>query len=223
MPNRILRDWTDSETMDSLDVNTERFFTRLIMKVDDFGRYSSNLKLIKSNLFPLKSDIRETDITRWLAECEKAGLIALYVVAQKGYLQIENFKQTLRQKKGKYPPPENCIADDEQLHSNCVADAPTKRNEYETETKPSETVPPALLGSNLYRQPVIPTKEQVWEVFKSNDGTKEMAKKFWETNEATGWFLKGSPIVNFQNLIPGYISSWKSIQPPQLDPKRLQV
>ena len=138
MPNRILRDWTDSEVIDALDANTERFFTRLIMKADDFGRYVANWKLLKSHLFPLKSDVRETDISRWLAACEKSGLIALYNVAQKDYLQIVNFKQVLRQKLEKYPPQSVCVADDKQMTSNEQAIASLKRREVEVETEVEE-------------------------------------------------------------------------------------
>lgn len=133
MPNRILRDWTDSESIEQIDVHAERFFTRLIMKVDDFGRYNANMKLLKSHLFPLKSDIREADISRWLTACEKSGLIVTYTVANKEYLQIENFKQTLRQKNEKYPPPNICHADAAQMNSICEHE--TKRKETETETK----------------------------------------------------------------------------------------
>ena len=129
MPNRILRDWTDSEIIDSLDAHAERFFTRLIMKVDDFGRFVANPKILKSLLFPLKSDVRETDITRWLAACEKPGLIALYSVAKKEYLQINNFKQVLRQKIEKYPSSEKCDASAKQLLSECAASAPLNRIE----------------------------------------------------------------------------------------------
>lgn len=132
MPNRILRDWTDSFTMDDLDVHAERFFVRLIMKVDDFGRFSADKRLLKSQLFPLKSDIRDTDIARFLTACEKAGLITIYTVASKCYLQIENFKQTLRQKTTKYPSPDECIANDMQVLSNSVSIASLKRNETET-------------------------------------------------------------------------------------------
>ena len=42
MPNRILRDWTDSERVNALTVQGERFFVRLIMKVDDYGRLYGN-------------------------------------------------------------------------------------------------------------------------------------------------------------------------------------
>ena len=205
MPNRILRDWTDSETIDQLDVATERFFTRLIMKVDDFGRYSANPKLLKSSLFPLKSDIRETDITRWLAECEKAGLIALYDVAEKGYLQINNFKQVLRQKKEKYPPPTTCVADD--MHTTSIRMLEEKGKESETEEKGS--IPHTLQNSNLFRQPNIPTIEQVDQAFIMMGGNKEMADKFFKKHSAVGWFLNGSPITNFINLVPGFVTNWK--------------
>jgi len=39
MPNRILRDWTDSDRVNSLSAEAERLFIRLIMKADDYGRY----------------------------------------------------------------------------------------------------------------------------------------------------------------------------------------
>ena len=203
MPNRILRDWTDSETIESLDVYTERFFTRLIMKVDDFGRYSTNKQLLKSTMFPLKSDIRETDITRWLSECEKAGLIALYDVAGKGYLQINNFKQVLRQKKEKYPSPLTCISDDKQMFGTRIVE--TKGNESEKEVK---GIVHPLQNSNLFRKPNVPTLQQVEEKFVQSGGTIEMAGKFYNKHGAVDWFLNGSPITNFANLVSGFITNW---------------
>jgi hypothetical protein len=106
MPNRILRDWTGSTKVENLTVHAERFFTRLIMKADDYGRYHANPKLLKPHLFPLLIDqIRETDISRWTAECEKAGLIAVYEIESKQFLQIMDFNQRLRLKTAKFPNP----------------------------------------------------------------------------------------------------------------------
>jgi len=209
MPNRILRDWTDSFTIDELDVNTERFFVRLIMKVDDYGRFFADARLLRANLFPLKTDIRDTDISRWLTACEKAGLIVIYNVATKEFLQITNFKQTLRQKKEKYPSPDTCIADAQHTHSNCVPERKQKGNESETRAEGENFHPPDLSKSNLFREPVIPTKQEVLECFIQNGGTKEMAKSFWERNQATGWFFKGSPITNFRNMVGSYVTNWK--------------
>lgn len=154
MPNRILRDWTDSFTLDNLDVHAERFFVRLIMKVDDYGRFSADARLLKSNLFPLKSDIRDSDISRWLTACEKAGLITVYTVALKSYLQIDNFKQQLRQKTSKHPSPDECIANDTHTHSNSESIAHLKRNEteVETETEGEGQNPPPINFKKLTRQ-----------------------------------------------------------------------
>lgn len=68
--------------------------------------------------------------------------------------------------------------------------------------------PPDLSKSNLFREPVIPSKKEVLESFVQNGGDKEMAKSFWERNEATGWYFKGSPITNFRNMVASYVTNW---------------
>lgn len=114
MPNRMLRDWTDSYRVDQLSWQAEVFFARLIMKADDYGRLPADTALIKANLFPRRLDtVREADISRWIDEListineleEKAGLIVLYQVRGRKYLQIEDFGQRLDKAKAKYPAP----------------------------------------------------------------------------------------------------------------------
>ncbi len=105
MPNRILRDWTDSDRIEQLTCEAERFFVRLIMKVDDYGRYHADPKRLKPFLFPLKDSIRVTDISRWLAECEKAGLVRCYESDSKRYVEIRDFRQRLRLMKELHPRP----------------------------------------------------------------------------------------------------------------------
>lgn len=68
----------------------------------------------------------------------------------------------------------------------------------------------ALKNSNLFRQPTIPTLEEVQMFFVQSGGTKEMATIFFEKNSAVGWFLKGSPITNFRNLVPSFITNFKA-------------
>lgn len=118
MSNRLLRDWTESEKIDKICFQAEVFFTRLIMKADDYGCYRANEALLKSSLFPLKDNIRNADILRWLDECQKAGLIVVYEVSSKRYLQILDFGQRKRQMTHKYPLPK----DDSYLPVNCQTD-----------------------------------------------------------------------------------------------------
>lgn len=102
----MLRDWTLSDKVDVLSVHAERFFTRLIMKVDDYGCFNADTRILKAALFPLKLDsVREADLLRWMAECQKSDLIVIYEVSKKRYLQINDFKQRLDRAKSKYPLP----------------------------------------------------------------------------------------------------------------------
>jgi len=102
----IREGWLDSFVIDQLDASAERFFLRLCLKADDFGRFHAHPKLLKPNLFPLKDSIRETDISRDLAACEAAGLLRCYESAGNRYLVILKFGQKLKVKKEKFPPPE---------------------------------------------------------------------------------------------------------------------
>lgn len=107
MPNRILRDWSDSNPVNRLSAEAERLFVRLIMKADDFGRFTANPTLIRCWLFPLLIDkVSETDCAKWLEELEAAGLIVSYKSSDKSILEIQNFGQRIRDtSKPKYPPP----------------------------------------------------------------------------------------------------------------------
>lgn len=80
MPSRLLREGIlSSDRVDQLDPGAEVFYRRLMSKVDDHGLYDARLSILRSSLYPLRVDrVREADISRWIAACEKAGLIVLY-------------------------------------------------------------------------------------------------------------------------------------------------
>ena len=106
MPNRILREAIlDSEAVNSLTGHAELFYRRLMSVVDDFGRFDARPAVLRSRLYPLRIEtVREADISRWIAECEKAGLIALYEVGGRHYLLFHKLGEP-RAKTSKFPPP----------------------------------------------------------------------------------------------------------------------
>lgn len=137
MPNRILRDWTDSLTLCELSAEGERFFTRLIMKADDFGRFHGDERLLKAALFPLLTDIRQTKVRQWRDECVTAKLVTLYQDARgREYIEIHNFNQRTRAKESKYPDPSEGIEQppDGQMTDTCQSHDRHMRTETETET-----------------------------------------------------------------------------------------
>jgi hypothetical protein len=113
MPARLLREGIlTSERVDMLDAAAEVFYRRLMSKVDDHGLYDARPSILRSSLYPLRVDrVREADISRWIAACEKAGLIALYTHEGKPYLQMRDTRWVARSEaKFPLPTPENKCA-----------------------------------------------------------------------------------------------------------------
>lgn len=143
MANRILRDYTDSLSVNELSEGAETFFVRLMMKADDFGKFHGNPKLLRASLYPLRDSVTEKKILAWLEECVKNRLINKYSVNNRDFIQIINFGQRLRAMRSEYPDPEFIINNDSnpqtivsELRSNDSNTPPeTKRNEVETETE----------------------------------------------------------------------------------------
>lgn len=178
MPNRILRDWTASDKIDRLSQGAEVFFTRLIMKADDFGLYYGNPKLLNSALFPLR-DFENKQVFTWLMECVKAGIIRKYSVDEKDYIQILGFDQRLRLMKSKFPsPPEN--AEFNEPSNDCqVSDKrplETKRNEVETEVE-TET------NSAIAEVCVWPTFLDFWDKYDKKVGKPKAELLFKKINQ----------------------------------------
>lgn len=141
MPERLLRDWTDSEAVDKISWQAECLFVRLIMKADDYGRYHGNPKLLRSLLFPLKDGLRDADISRWIAECETAGLIRVYPdkVSGKPFIEIRKYGQRLRTKKAKFPDENGSLSADCGRLRQIAADCGKVRLEEEVEEEDNHT------------------------------------------------------------------------------------
>lgn len=119
--------------MDRLSQGAEVFFTRLIMKADDYGSFHGNPKLINAALFPLK-DYEVDQIREWVRECLEARLIIHYQSEGKDYIRIENFGQRLRAMRNTFPQPaDNPLTSGGQPADNGRPE--TKRNEVEEETE----------------------------------------------------------------------------------------
>ena len=106
MPVRLLREGIlDSESVCKLSFPAEVFYRRLMSAVDDFGRFDGRASVLRSRLYPVQIDkVREADISRWVAECETAGLIALYAVEARPYILFHKTDPP-RSAKSKYPAP----------------------------------------------------------------------------------------------------------------------
>jgi hypothetical protein len=219
MPNRIIREgWIESEGIDTLTPEAERFFLRLLLRADDFGRFHANPQLLKSSLFPLKDSIRNTDIALWLDACEKCGLLRCYELTGRRYLVIDKFGQRTRASSSKFPAPDGqasdpCLTDVSPMTVTCQArDGPprTYSETYsETETKSnseanaratpagSKSTAPAANGTHR-RLPS--TAEEAVAMAKTTGVAEEMIRKEWFRCLAAGWDKAGprsGPVANW--------------------------
>lgn len=102
MPNRVLRDWTDSYRFDGLSAEAECLFVRLIMKADDYGNFHGDARIVDSICFPLGT---KSNVAKSITELEARELVSFYNHAGRRYLTITNFGQRLRHTTRKFPDP----------------------------------------------------------------------------------------------------------------------
>lgn len=121
MGNRILKESIKtSDEIDQLSWFEYACFSRLIVTVDDYGRYYARPMMLRNVLFPLREDIRTDAIADAIKHFAELDLIRLYTVNGKEYLQLTTWArhQTIRNKKSKFPGPEEqetCTAP-----NNCI-------------------------------------------------------------------------------------------------------
>jgi len=111
MPNRLIKESIcTSDNLDQLTSDEERFFYRLMVNCDDYGRFEGRPAILRARLFPLKLDsIKESQIQKWLKALEEANLVYLYESEGLPYIQIIKWDshQQIRAKKSKFPNPDS--------------------------------------------------------------------------------------------------------------------
>lgn len=157
MPNRYVREGAiESEAVNSLGWLGEVFFRRLINRVDDFGRFSANVSLLRAKLFPLQLErVRDADIARLLAECEKAGLLFVYADKSKKPVLVVNKWENGRAKRSEYdPPPEDVRERMQTFVYSCkheLADSPDSDPDSDPDPDSDKTlVPPGGLNDPTF-------------------------------------------------------------------------
>lgn len=163
MPTRYLKDSIKhSSQIDELSWFEEVIFYRLIVTVDDFGRYYGSPIILRNDLFPTKENITKKDIEEALCNLEKHGLLSRYMCDGTPYLCLVSWAkhQKPRATKSRFPDPrianamqqntsaDNCMqtpADDGQAYT----DVPLNRNRNRNRISESEIAPAHTRGELL--------------------------------------------------------------------------
>ena len=218
MPNRIIRDGIlRSEKVNSLEPLAELFYRRLMSVVDDYGRTEAHPTLLRSSCYPLLIDkVDEPTVKNHLKECQKVGLIQLYTVDGKHFIQLVNFNQQVRAKVSKFPQPP---ADD----IGCAADAMhMKSNEHlDVDGDVDVDVVECVAGTRQvasHSLAEIPTIDEV-KAYSVTIGLVEWKAVDWyHKQEALGWRMNNQPIRRWQPLLTRLRTYWeadgKPLKPP---------
>lgn len=135
MPTRYLKPGVrDSEAIDSLSPLAETLFYRLLVTVDDFGRYDGRPAMVKAHCFPVK-DMTAAKCAALLDELHSSGLVHIYTVDGKPCVQMCKWDNIPRAKESKYPAPKDGCAHLHTSASNPRTNLPLTVTETGTETK----------------------------------------------------------------------------------------
>ena len=205
MPNRLIKESiTTSEDIDILSAGAEILFYRLIVKVDDYGIYYGNSKLIRSECFPLRADtLKAAQVEKWLDELDAAGLIRRYIAEDgRTYLQFSKWEkhQRIRAAASKFP----------KFDSNCCQMLSIDSNSLTNDSNGNQMLSNApVIQSNPIQSNknpkrdakanfIPPTIDQVIEYAEQRNSSVD-PHRFFDYFEAGGWKdAKGNPVKNWK-------------------------
>jgi hypothetical protein len=209
MPTRYLKPGVrDSESIEALSANAEILYYRLIVTVDDFGRYDARPSMVKAACFPIRESMTASKVDALLKELSEHGLIVVYQVEGKPYIQLCKWDNVPRAKESKYPTLESeCM----QMYAdvcNTNTDAPLTVTVTKTETKTETVVAPSGVSDSVWQDFVKHRKAKKLQVTQTViDGIQREATK-------AGWMLESA-------LAECVIRGWQSFKADWVKDKEL--
>jgi hypothetical protein len=209
MPTRYLKPGVrDSESIEALSAHAEILYYRLIVTVDDFGRYDARPSMVKAACFPIRESMTGSKVDSLLKELSDHGLIVVYQVDGKPYIQMCKWDNIPRAKESKYPSHENDCMQMYTSVCNTNTDAPLTVTKTETKTKTETVVTPSGVSDAVWQDFVSHRKAKRLQVTQTViDGIQREATK-------AGWMLESA-------LAECVIRGWQSFKADWVKDKEL--
>ena len=203
MPNRIIKESIcRSDQINGLTPFEEVLFYRLMVSVDDYGRYDGRTAIIKGALFPLKDDIDSGQIEDAMEALDRQGLVALYEVDGKPYIRLTGWDrhQSIRAKKSKYPADPDENGNHLQTSaSNCkqmkTDECKCPRNPIQSESNPNPNT--NAENAQTRKRFTPPTVDEV-VAYCQEKGLKVEATTFVDYYASKGWLVGKSPMRDWK-------------------------
>lgn len=151
MPTRYLKPGVrDSEAIDNLSPQAEILFYRLLVTVDDFGRFDARPAMIKAQCFPIKDSINISKCKDLLDELNNKGLIYIYEAGGKLNLMMCKWDNIPRAKESKYPAPTDVCTHLHTTVNQVNTDAPLTVTVTKTKTETKTVEPPEGVSQEVW-------------------------------------------------------------------------
>jgi len=208
MPTRYLKPGVrDSEAIDNLSPQAEILFYRLLVTVDDFGRFDARPAMIKAQCFPIKDSISISKCKDLLDELNNKGLIYIYEAGGKLNLMMCKWDNVPRAKESKYPAPADvCL----HLHTSVNqvnTDAPLTVTETKTKTETKTLEPPEGVSQSVWDEFIAHRKSKKAKV------TDLVIQGIYKEAEKAGWLLEDA-------LKETIVRNWQSFKADWVQPKQ---
>lgn len=211
MPNRIIKESIcTSNEIDALKPEEEILFYRIIVNCDDFGRMDARLPILRAKCFPLRIDsVKDKDIRAWMNTLIKQGLIFIYEVDGKEYLQMSTWEkhQQIRAKRSKYPAPDDGLITSEINGNHKISNVPENpiQSNLESESNPNPTSTQSTLKDRFETfWTAYPKKrskgaaEKAWAKIKPNEQlTGEILSALERAKTSADWQKDGGQYIPY--------------------------
>ena len=163
-------------------------YVRLLMMVDDYGRYLANPRLLRSELFPLGdcrgADVSSVEIETVLCELERNSLVVLYESESKSYLYITSWNERARVV-SKYPDPMQpetvpaIASNSPPLLTSPPSPSPSPSP---SPVEPTEAAtPPADAAPVKFRKPPSDKQKAAWRLHQFHGNIEVLWKARWRS------------------------------------------
>ena len=208
MPNRIIKDTIHtSDTINRMTDFQFRLWVNLITYVDDYGRGDARPAIIKGICFPLRERLSNADISKALQDLAGMGCVTLYEVDGKPYLCFPTWEshQNIRNKKSKFPGPEDGILQTIDINCNQLQAITGKcsRNPIQSESNPNP-------NTNRGTRFAPPTLDDVAAYCRERKNTVD-PQRFIDYYTSNGWMVGKNHMKDWKAAV----RQWESREKPK--------
>lgn len=213
MPQRFLKPGIrSSPKWEACSWVAQSFYVRLITLVDDHGRYEAHPTLLKSECFPLREDIKTTQVQALCKELQSASLAHFYKVEGKEYVHLLNWTERVRGD-SRWPDCPSCQQKPAEYCGPLRNPAESCENlPPESESKPlilAIAIPPALCAHDGFKE-----QWEKWVSYRKSLKTKTKNLKAVFEGQLE-WLSEYSPGTAIEILKASIRNGWQGLFEPK--------